>query len=160
MKGFSKTVLIILGVVVSLFIVICIISILFAKSKQISFGKTAIIKQENIEITVLSSETTTIEDPTGIAIESGDFIKVKVRIKNNDSEPYTWNNLMTFKLGDKYVSTIQHSDDLPNTIESGKVEEGYLYFEYTDEIVMDYFTSFTADSSDNASASKYMFRIK
>ena len=160
MKGITKKFLIIGAVVIALIIVVCVASMLLAKSTIVKLGETATIEEEKIEITVLSSEKTTIEDPTGIAIESGDFVKVKVRIKNNGSAPYTWNNLTSFDLGDKYVAMTEHDDDLPNTIDAGKLEEGYLYFEYTDESIMNYYTSFNVLDSNTASAKKYFFEIK
>lgn len=160
MKGITKTILIIGAVIVGLIIVVSVVSVLFAKSVQVKLGETANIKEENIEITVLSSEKTTIEDPYGILVEVGDFVKVKVRIKNNGSSPYTWNNLTSFRMGDKYVAMSEHDDDLPNTIDAGKVEEGYLYFEYTDETVMNYYTSFSVVDSNTASMEEYFFKIK
>lgn len=160
MKGITKTILIIGGVILGIVVVVSVVSVLVAKSFIVDLGETATIKEENIEITVLSSEKTTIEDPTGIALESGDFIKVQVRIKNNGSSPYTWNNLWSFNMGDKYVAMSEHGDDLPNTIEAGNVEEGYLYFEYTDESLMEYYTSPEAVDSNTANISKYYFAIK
>lgn len=160
MKSIAKTALIIGGVIVGLIIIISIAAALYAKSLHVKLGETAIIEEENIEITVLSSEKATIEDPTGIALESGDFVKVKVRIKNNGSDAYTWNNLTSFDIGDKFVSMSEHDDNLPNTIDAGKVEEGYLYFEYTNESIMNYYTSPVAVDGNNAEVSRYYFKIK
>lgn len=160
MKKIGKIILIIVAAIVALFIVVSVGSVLFSKSVTVDIGETATIKEENIEITVLSSEKTTIEDTTGIALESGDFVKVKVRIKNNGSSQYTWNNLTSFELGDKYVAMSEHEDNIPNTIEPGKTEEGYLYFEYVDESLMNYYTSSEVVDSNYAKVAKYYFNIK
>ena len=160
LKNVIKIILIICGIILGVFIVIGVVSVLFYKAHVVPLGETKTIKEENIEITVLSSEKITIEDSTGIALEYGDYIKVLVRIKNNGSSPYTWNNLMTLKLGGQYVGLFEHDDNRPNTIEAGKVEEGYLYFEYTDETIMNYFTSFEAVDGNTASVSKYFFEIR
>ena len=160
MKGITKTILIIGGVILGIIIVVSIVSVFVNKSVTTDLGETVTIEEENIEITVLSSEKTTLEDSTGMALESGDFIKVQVRIKNNGSSPYTWNNLSSFNVGDKYVAMSEPGDELPNTIEVGKVEEGYLYFEYTDVSIMEYYTSPYAVDSNTAEVAKYYFNIK
>lgn len=159
MKGSVKTPLIIGAVIVGLVIVLCVCAMLFSKSFQFKLGETATIKEENIEITVLSSEKTTIEDYAGYDFETSDFLKVKVRIKNNGSDRYTWYH-SKFKIGSNIVSLSVHDDDLPLEIDAGKVEEGYLYFKYTDEGVMNYYTSFKAEDENTASVEKYLFKIK
>ena len=160
MKDIKKPLLIVGVVIVGLIVGICIIAVMAAKSKQISLGKTTNIKEENVEVTVLSSEKATIDDPTGILLESGDFIKVKVRVKNNGSTPYTWNKFWTFRIGENYVAMTPHNDDLPSQINAGSTEEGYLYFKYTDESIMDYYTPFKSVDNNRASTSKYSFKIK
>lgn len=159
MKGSVKTLLIIGAVIVGLVVVICICAMLFSKSLQFKLGETATIKEENIEITVLSSEKTTIEDYAGYDSETSDFLKVKVRIKNNGSTKYTWYH-SKFKIGSNIVSLSVHEDDLPLDIDAGKTEEGYLYFKYTEEGVMNYYTSFNVEDENTASVEKYLFEIK
>ena len=162
MKGIKKTILIIGGVIVGLIIVISIVSMLLAKSVQVKLGETVTIKEENIEITVLSSEKTKIEDETGLGIAqySGDFTKVKVRIKNNGSSSYKWNEFTSFRIDDQAVTFLDNGDNLPNTIEAGQTQEGYLYFYYTEEDVMSYYTSFDVVDSNTVSQGKYLFKIK
>ena len=127
MKGITKTILIIGAVIVGLIIVVSVVSMLLAKSTQVKLGERATIKEENIEITVLGSEKITIEDETGLGIAqySGDFTKVKVRIKNNGSSSYKWNEFTSFRIDDQAVTFLDNGDNLPNIIEAGKTEEGY-----------------------------------
>ena len=150
----------ILAIIVVALLAFNIFCALFAKSKTIALGETTAIKSENIEITVLSSEKDTIEDETGLLVIAGDYTKVKVKIKNNGSSDYSWEDAWSFTLDNNNTAFIEQDDSLPGTIKAGATETGYIYFKYTDADIMEYWTDPQVVGKEETKISKYYFKIK
>lgn len=114
-----------IGIIVTMLFVV----VLSLQNNDSTLNQKQNIKEDNIEMTVLSTEKEEIkEDPF-----SGNYIKVKVEIKNNSEATYI-PDMFHFHITDNLNKnnsylTLRSFDDCLMQIEAGKTSTGYLYFE-------------------------------
>lgn len=116
--------------IIAILLSIFILLIMYPQNKDNTLNKTQIIEEDNIELKVISSEKVEITDDNFL---SGKYIKVKVELKNNNTNTYM---LDTYKIrivdnlnkNDSYLSTFGVDQNITD-LEANEIEQGYLYFE-------------------------------
>lgn len=134
----KKSTILILVIIVILIVVVGIFILINKSNKYFAnLNEKLNIKEDNIDIIVNSVENVTINDPTGISLSSGDYIKVNLSIINNNSEEFSWTKLWSFSLIDADGNNIgmsiltETNDDLPTTVSPNETVTGSLYFKTT-----------------------------
>lgn len=137
MKNKLKKILI----VVVILLVLGIVGIIYINNRFYDMNEKITIKEENIDITIKSIDTYTIEneyEDIGLpSLIAGDYYKVEIEVTNNGTTEYTRlasNFILVDKEGEKTVASLILLDDdvedlLPETIGSNQTVSGYLYFE-------------------------------
>ena len=145
-------------IIKSIFMLLLVTILLTGCSKGEKLNTPVAIDSEEIIITVLSSETGTINKELSHA--NGEYIKVKVSIENKGTEEYSWNNFWNFKLGKEVAAITMEDDELPNEIAAGTEQTGYIYFKTTSAKILTYYTSPKATSNTDSEVITYTFNIK
>ena len=146
--------------VIVLFIIFSVGSAIFANNNTVKLGNTEDIKADSIKITVLSSEDVSIDEGE-LSLANGNYTKVKIKIENYGTQTYEW-GLLNFSLGDEPIAgtTLTQSDLLKEKIAAGETATGYIYFEQTNESLLEYISSAVAVDENTLEVKKAYFRIK
>ena len=159
-KKTHKIILYAIIVVVVLFAIFSIGSAIFANNNTVKLGDAKDIKTDSIKITVLASEDVTIDEGE-LSLANGDYTKVRIKIENYGTQTYEW-GLLNFFLGDESIAgtTVTQSDLLKEEIAAGETATGYIYFEQTDESLLEYITHASAIDENTIEAKKVYFKVK
>lgn len=139
-------------------IVLVCIFIMTGCTKKYGLNEPVKINEEDVTITVVSSEVVTINEELSLA--NGEYIKVKVKVTNNGKNEYSWNNLWNYNLGTETAAFTSEGDELSNTVAPGTTEEGYIYFNKNNSKELIYNTNAKANSKDDSIYTKYVFNLK
>lgn len=150
---------VILGIIIAVVAIIAIISIVsvivfFVTTQKL--GEPKVIEEDNITLTVLSSEDYKFEG-NDLVLGAGDYTRVKIKIDNNSNSTYTWSGL-NFYLEDEPIAFGGFPDMLADSIEAKTSATGYVYFKKGKNGRLTYLTVKSKTDGDSITRNKYYFR--